>query len=178
MMVMVMMMLRQCLDGDAMVMASWRLKLTRCQFSPQRRHGRQLLLRDIWISELYFAASVNVFFWWWQGVSKMILNWVFYWVGSSILIWSQRLLVFTAGFYVVYLCSRCICICIAQGLAFFLAYGSLHCKEAQVSQHEGGVWNIYTPRHVVPTIAYPVFCILYLLYCPHCISCISISSVL
>ena len=159
-----------------MMMASWRLKLARCQFSPQRRHGRQLLLRDIWISEQNFAASVNVFFWWWHGISKMILNWVFYWVGSSILNWSQRLLVFTAG------CSTS-CICVPEVFVFVLCSLSPSSSRMEVSivrrhQHEGGVWNIYTPRHVVPTIAYPVFCILYLLYGPHCFFCISISSVL
>ena len=62
-------------DGNAamvMVMASSRLNLARCQFYPQRWHGRQLLLRDIWIS-----ITISLLFWWTYSFDggKMSVKW-------------------------------------------------------------------------------------------------------
>ena len=41
----------------------------------------------------------------------------------------------------LYFCFNCICISTEGSLA----YGSLHCNEPAVSQHEGGLGNIYIP---------------------------------
>ena len=69
-------------------------------------------------------------------------------------------------FHVLYLCSRRICICIVQSLAFFLAYGSLHCKEAPA--WGWSLKHLHAPtrcaHHCISCVLHTVFVVLSPLY--------------